>query len=84
MELKRENENLKERLKVAVSQMTDAVDKNDVENRLEAVNSEKDDLQKENNEYKEQLEKWRAEFREEHDGREPSEEDRLGIVTIGL
>ena len=82
LELKRENENLKERLKVAVSQMADSVDTNDVRSRMEAACTERDDLQKENNDFKEQLEKWKTEFREEHDGREPTEDDRLEFVIF--
>ena len=62
--------------------MADAVDTNDVQNRLEAVDSEKDDLQKENAEFKEKIENWRAEFREEHDGKEPTEDDRLEIAIF--
>ncbi|XP_065060252.1 myosin-2 heavy chain-like [Rhopilema esculentum] len=76
IELKRENESLKERLKVAVSQMADSIDIGDVKSRMEAANAEKADLVNENNGFKEQLEKWKAEFREEHDGKEPAEDDR--------
>lgn len=76
LELKRENENLKERLKVAVSQMADVVDTSDVQSKMEALSTEKNALEEENHGYKEELEKWRLEFQEENDGREPTEEDR--------
>ena len=79
MELKRENENLKERLKVAVSQMADVVDTSDVQSKMEALSTEKNALEEENHGYKEELEKWRLEFQEENDGREPTEEDRLEL-----
>ena len=77
LELKRENESLKERLKVAVSQMADSIDIGDVKSRMEAADAEKAELENENNGFKEQLEKWKAEFREGHDGKEPAEDDRL-------
>ena len=76
MELQRENQNLRERLKVAVSQMADSIDTSDVEQRMEAAKEEKGELDKETSEFKVQLEKWKEEFREAHDGREPTEEDR--------
>ena len=76
MELQRENQNLRERLKVAVSQMADSIDTSDVEQRMEAAKEEKSELDKETSDFKVQLEKWKEEFRETHDGREPTEEDR--------
>lgn len=77
MDLKRENEGLRERLRIAISQMAGSVDANDVNGRLETATSERDEIQKENNDFKDQLEKWKADFREERDGREPTEDDRF-------
>lgn len=76
IELQRENENLKERLKVAVAQMVASVDTGEVEQRLKVASEEKALLGKENEGFNETLEKWSVEFREEHDGHEPTEEDR--------
>eukprot|EP00794_Sanderia_malayensis_P009619 gene9619-10602_t len=80
LELKRDNENLKKRLEVAVSQMADSVDTNDVEQRLKACEDERGEIQQENEKFNENLEAWVAEFREEHDGHEPAEEDRTEEV----
>lgn len=82
MELQRENQNLRERLKVAVSQMADSIDTSDVEQRMEAAKEEKGELDKETSEFKVQLEKWKEEFREAHDGKEPTEEDRYPFITF--
>ncbi len=77
LDLQRENQSLKERLKVAIAQMTDSVDTSDVEQRLNAADDEKSEIRQENDKYNETLQKWMAEFREEHDGHEPTEEDRF-------
>lgn len=58
------------------------VDDNETEEKLKAAEAEKQALVDEQNKMKEEFEKWKEQYRQEHEGEEPSEDDRLVLVDV--
>ena len=52
-------------------------DNKETEEKLKAAEAEKQSLLDEQNRMKEEFEKWKEQFKQEHDGEEPSEDDRF-------
>lgn len=58
------------------------VDDNETEEKLKAAEAEKQALVDEQNKMKEEFEKWKEQYRQEHEGEEPSEDDRLVLIDV--
>ena len=56
------------------------LDDKETEEKLKAAEAEKQALVNEQNKMKEEFEKWKEQYRQEHEGEEPSEENRFVIV----
>lgn len=57
------------------------VDDKETEEKLKAAEAEKQALVDEQNKMKEEFEKWKEQYRQDHEGEEPSEEDRFVMLV---
>ena len=58
------------------------IDNNETEEKLQAAEAEKQSLIDEQNRMKEELEKWKEQYRLEHEGEEPTSDDRFGVLYL--
>ena len=75
-ELQRQNASLRETVKSAVNQVFGAVETPEMEGRLETAEEERSQLKNEIEELRRQYEQWKEDFKQEHNGQEPTEDDR--------
>ena len=57
------------------------VDDKETEEKLKAAEVEKQALMDEQNKMKEEFEKWKEQYRQDHEGEEPTEDDRF-VMTV--
>ena len=57
------------------------VDDTETEEKLKAAEAEKQALVDEQNRMKEEFEKWKEQYQEEHEGEEPTEENTYVVCT---
>ena len=56
------------------------VDDKETEEKLKAAEEEKQALVDEQNKMKEEFEKWKEQYRQDHEGEEPTEDDRFVML----
>lgn len=60
------------------------MDDKETEEKLKAAEEEKQALVDEQNKMKEEFEKWKEQYRQDHEGEEPTEDDRFVMFNISL
>lgn len=60
------------------------VDDKETEEKLKAAEEERQALIDEQNKMKEEFEKWKEQYQQEHEGQEPTEDDRFVLFNISL
>lgn len=74
--MKQKNKTLHQRLETTLNSVVDSVDIDETSAKLAAAEDEKSNLQKEIEELNQAIAEWKEKFRAEHDGQEPSNDDR--------
>lgn len=62
---------------LAATAVAGQVDDKETEEKLKAAEEEKQSLVDEQNKMKEEFEKWKEQYRQDHEGEEPTEDDRF-------
>ena len=67
---------------LAVAAAAGQVDNQENEEKLKAAEAEKQALVDEQNKMKEEFEKWKEQYQQEHEGEEPTEDDRFVMCSL--